>query len=104
MEIFLSNKRTRRKGKGWFEYKDITKGEELKLNRKLQKDKGKLIDENRELKTQIEKMTVFMIETRYKEFNKIVITASYERAQNELSTAEERGVDVIVTPYEIEDL
>lgn len=25
------------KGKGWFEYKDITKGEEIKLSRKLQK-------------------------------------------------------------------
>lgn len=49
-------------------------------------------------------MTVFMIETRHKDFNEIVITASYERAQNELNTAEERGVDVIITPYEVEDL
>lgn len=49
-------------------------------------------------------MTVFMIETRYEDCNEIVITASYARAQNELNTAESRGVDVIITPYEVEDL
>ena len=48
-------------------------------------------------------MTVFMIETRYEDCNEIVITASYARAQNELNTAEERNVDVIVTPYTLED-
>lgn len=49
-------------------------------------------------------MTVYQIETRDKDCNKIVITASYARAQNELNTAESRGVDVIITPYEVEDL
>ena len=49
-------------------------------------------------------MTVFMIETRYKDSTEIVITASYERTQNALNTAEARGVDVIITPYEVEDL
>ena len=49
-------------------------------------------------------MTVFMIETRYEDCNEIVITASYARAQSELNTAESWGVDVIITPYEVEDL
>ena len=49
-------------------------------------------------------MTVFMIETRYEDCNEIVITASYERTRKALDTAEERNVDVIVTPYTVEDL
>ena len=49
-------------------------------------------------------MTVYQIETRYEDYNVIVITASYARAQNELNTAESRGVGVIITPYEVEDL
>ena len=49
-------------------------------------------------------MTVYMIETRHKDCKEIVITASYDRTQVELNTAEARGVDVIVTPYNVEDL
>lgn len=48
-------------------------------------------------------MTVYTIETRYKDYNKIVVTASYERTREELASAEARGVGVIVTPYELED-
>lgn len=49
-------------------------------------------------------MTVWLIETRYKDYTLFNVTASHDRAERELSTAEERGVDVIVTPYEVEDL
>ena len=49
-------------------------------------------------------MTVYMIETRYKDYNTFIVTASHERAKKELSTAEERDVGVIVTPYDVEDL
>lgn len=49
-------------------------------------------------------MTVYLIETRYKDYNESVITASHTRALTEFNTAEEREVDVIVTPYEVEDL
>lgn len=49
-------------------------------------------------------MIVYMIEIRHKHFNEIVITASHERAQAELNTAEARDVGVIVTPYNVEDL
>lgn len=49
-------------------------------------------------------MTVYLIETRYDDYNEEHITASRERAQKELETAEERNVGVIVTPYEVEDL
>lgn len=49
-------------------------------------------------------MTVFMIETRYEDYNEIIITVSHERAERELSSAEERNVGVIVTPYTVEDL
>lgn len=49
-------------------------------------------------------MLVYMIETRHKHFTEKVISASSERAQAELNTAEARGVDVIVTPYNVEDL
>ena len=48
-------------------------------------------------------MVVYQIETRYKNYNSIIITASYERTRKELDTAEERNVDVIVTPYILED-
>ena len=48
-------------------------------------------------------MTVFMIEIRYEDYKSITITASYERTRKELDTAEERNVDVIVTPYILED-
>ena len=48
-------------------------------------------------------MTVFMIETRYEDCKSIIITASYERTRKALDTAEERNVDVIVTPYTLED-
>lgn len=49
-------------------------------------------------------MIVYMIEIRHKHFNEIIILASCERAQAELNTAEARGVSVIVTPYNVEDL
>ena len=49
-------------------------------------------------------MVVYQIETRYKDYKSITITASYERTRKELGTAEERNVDVIVTPYTVEDL
>lgn len=48
-------------------------------------------------------MTVYQIETRDKDYKAIIITASYERARKALDTAEERNVDVIVTPYTLED-
>ena len=48
-------------------------------------------------------MVVYQIETRYKDCKSIIITASYERTRKELDTAEERNVDVIVTPYILED-
>ena len=48
-------------------------------------------------------MTVYQIETRYKDYKSIIITASYERTREALDTAEERNVDVIVTPYTLED-
>jgi len=49
-------------------------------------------------------MTVWLIETRHKDFKEYNITASYDRAERELSTAEERNVGVIVTTFEVEDL
>ena len=48
-------------------------------------------------------MTVQQIETRDKDYKSIIITASYERTRKALDTAEERDVDVIVTPYTLED-
>jgi hypothetical protein len=48
-------------------------------------------------------MTVYQIETRYEDYNSIIITASYERARKALDTADERNVGVIVTPYALED-
>ena len=48
-------------------------------------------------------MTVYQIETRDKNYKSIIITASYERTRKALDTAEERNVDVIVTPYMLED-
>ena len=48
-------------------------------------------------------MTVYQIETRDKDCKSIIITASYERTRKALDTAEERNVDVIVTPYTLED-
>lgn len=49
-------------------------------------------------------MTVWLIETRHKDYyTRFNVTASHERVERELSTAEEREVDVIVTPYEVED-
>ena len=48
-------------------------------------------------------MTVYQIETRDKDYKSIIITASYERTRKALGTAEERNVDVIVTPYTLED-
>ena len=47
-------------------------------------------------------MVVYQIETRYKNYKSIIITASYERTRKELDTAEE-NVGVIVTPYILED-
>lgn len=49
-------------------------------------------------------MIVWMIETMHKDYKEIVITASQERADKELDTAEERDVTVVVTPYKVEDL
>lgn len=49
-------------------------------------------------------MTVWLVETRNKYWNLFYVTASHDRAEKDLSTAEERNVDVIVTPYEVEDL
>ena len=46
-------------------------------------------------------MTVYQIETRDKDYRSIIITASYERTREALDT--ERNVDVIVTPYTLED-
>lgn len=48
-------------------------------------------------------MIVYQIETRDKDYKSIIITASYERTRKALDTAEERNVDVIVTPYTLED-
>ena len=48
-------------------------------------------------------MVVYQIETRYKNYKSIIVTASYERTRKELDTAEERNVGVIVTPYILED-
>ena len=48
-------------------------------------------------------MIVYQIETRDKDYKSIIITASYERTRKALDTAEERNVDVIVTPYTVED-
>jgi hypothetical protein len=49
-------------------------------------------------------MTVWLVETRNKHWKSFYVTASHDRAEKDLSTAEERNVDVIVTPYEVEDL
>ena len=49
-------------------------------------------------------MTVWLVETRNKDYVTFYVTASHDRAERDLSTAEERGVDVIVTPYKVEDL
>ena len=48
-------------------------------------------------------MTVYLIETRHKGYTVFNVTASHERVERDLSTAEEREVDVIITPYEVED-
>ena len=48
-------------------------------------------------------MTVWLVETRHKDYTTFYITANHERAERELSSAEERNVGVIVTPYEVED-
>jgi hypothetical protein len=48
-------------------------------------------------------MTVWLVETRTKYYKSFYVTASDERAEIALSTAEERNVEVIVTPYEVED-
>lgn len=48
-------------------------------------------------------MTVWLVETRTKYFKAHYVTASHERAERALSTAEKRNVEVIVTPYEVED-
>lgn len=48
-------------------------------------------------------MTVWLVETRNKDYKAFYVTASHERAERDLSTAEERGVEVIITPYEVED-
>ena len=47
---------------------------------------------------------VYLVEIRYKDHNNFYVTASKERADKELATAEARGIDVIVTPYKVEDL
>lgn len=49
-------------------------------------------------------MTVWLVEIRHKDYSAFYVTASHDRAEKDLSTAEERNVDVIVTPYEVEDL
>jgi hypothetical protein len=48
-------------------------------------------------------MTVWLVETRTKYYKSFYVTASHERAERALSMAEERNVEVIVTPYEVED-
>lgn len=49
-------------------------------------------------------MTVWLVETRSKDLSTFYVTASHDRAERDLSTAEERDVGVIVTPYEVENL
>ena len=49
-------------------------------------------------------MFVWLIETKHKDYSEFVITASHERVERELATAEERKVDVIATSYKVEDL
>ena len=49
-------------------------------------------------------MFVWLIEARHKDYSEFVITASHERVERELATAEERNVDVIATSYKVEDL
>lgn len=49
-------------------------------------------------------MIVWLIETRHNDYTDIVITASHKRVDEEIDTAEERAVDVIATPYVVEDL
>lgn len=49
-------------------------------------------------------MTVWLVETRSKDWSTFYVTACHGRAERDLSTAEERGVGVIVTPYKVEDL
>lgn len=49
-------------------------------------------------------MIVWLVETKNKEYTTSYITASLDRAERDLSTAEERDVDVIVTSYKVEDL
>lgn len=49
-------------------------------------------------------MIVWLIETRHKDYSEFVVTASHERVDEEIDTAEERAVDVIATPYVVEDL
>lgn len=48
-------------------------------------------------------MTVYLIETIYKDYKEIIITASYERAIKALDSSDEINVDVLVTPYKLED-
>lgn len=49
-------------------------------------------------------MIVWLVETRHKDYSTSYVTVSHDRAERDLSTAEERNVDVIVTPYKVEDL
>lgn len=49
-------------------------------------------------------MFVWLIEIRHKGYSEFVVTASHERVERELTTAEERNVDVIATSYKVEDL
>ena len=49
-------------------------------------------------------MFVWLIETRHKDYSEFVVTASRERVERELATAEQRNVDVIATSYKVEDL
>lgn len=49
-------------------------------------------------------MIIWLVETRSKDWSTFYVTASRDRAERDLSTAEEKNVDVIVTPYEVEDL
>ena len=48
-------------------------------------------------------MIVWLVETRHKNYTTSYVTASHDRAERDLITAEERDVGVIVTPYEVED-
>lgn len=49
-------------------------------------------------------MIVWLVETRHKNYTAFYVTASHDRAERDLATAEKRNVDVIVTSYKVEDL